>query len=163
MSTMRTVTPFVLGLACGAGAFLAWQTGEEPARADRGEEAPGADGTESSGCREALDAPTLRRVLRQELAGLAVEAAPPAPTAPEAPHVAEEDPETAAEHDATFVEVTERLDQALYEGVWDEDDAVFLRPRLARLRSDDRDEVMAQLVPALNSGELVQRVDGMPF
>lgn len=163
MKVVRTVAPFVLGLACGAAAFAAWGAADVPPHAERADCDPAADALPTGGHGEPLDAPTLRRVLRQELASLAPGPAPSAPAAAEPSDVREEDPEVAAEHDAAFAEATKRVEDALYEGVWDEQDATFLRPRLARLRPEDRDEVLARLVPALNSGEVEQRVAGIPF
>ena len=160
---MRRLIPVLLfGLGIGAGVAVS-ELAAPDARAENGLAAhrevprPTAD--------RGLTASDVRRILRQELATIASPSVHDAPV-DELQTAAEEvgePPELAAERDHAYVEVTRRVDEAWSEGAWDDDDARFVRARLARMRPEDGQAVREQIMVALNAGEIEDRLRDAPF
>lgn len=101
----------------------------------------------------AATAADVRAIVREELrSGGAVEAV-------DAP----EGLERAGERDAAFDEATTRVAAAMSRGEWTDDDARYLSERLGAMRAQDRDTVLATLLPALNDGAIAARFSTTPF
>lgn len=90
----------------------------------------------------------VRAILRQELASLRGQDAPPPP-------------EEHAGPSPSFAPAAEIVDVALARGVWTARDRDALRSRLPGLRRDEAELLFQSLVPAANDGRLrVEGIDG---
>lgn len=123
---------------------------------------------------EALDRAALRAMLREELIALrgthqgGEPASLPAPAAPtkvpdQAPAEATADFAPTAEQDQRYESGRQLLDGALTRGTWTRDDGRAFRAVLASVTPEQRRELLAALLPALNEGRLAPTTQGPPF
>jgi hypothetical protein len=119
-----------------------------------------------------LDAPTVRSIVREEIARGSLTAracpslttsgtamAPAAPAAPERENEAPLDRET----QAAVARAHDIINRALENGTWSESDRTALRNTLAQLPPGALNEIHSQLFPALNDGRLKPTFTGVPL
>ena len=156
----QTVIAFAAGLLIGGGALLA--LGLENAEAS----APEPEIIERT---RVVSAPyqgpslaAIRETVRAEMAAQAGgEAVPVAPPSEESELAA--DPEREAAAAEAYADATRLLDTALSRGVWDDEDAHALRLWLPRMSASQADEVLDNLITAINAQQVAVTTAGAPF
>ncbi len=118
-----------------------------------------ADGP-APACR-AVSAPLDEGALRAQITAAVREALPAegGGTGKDEPGTAQPTPENVE----AFEQAKGLMDAAVASGRWGEQHAHALRPLLARMSPEDREELMGRLGTAINGGKLVNTLHGPPF
>lgn len=112
----------------------------------------------------AVDAETLRAIVREELARAGDSRAPSGVVAAGEHGDAAREPSAAdVARDAAFGKARSVVDSALAAGVWTEDDRAAVRSAMTTLSREQVDELNRALVPALNEGRLRSTFAGFPL